>query len=224
MQREQHTGKEPRSEVIHARLSTDLKGRIETYCEVHGLSMSSAVSNLLERSLDDDSTTDATMKTLAHISEQLDSIAKDCGLASKRAGKASQASLGGLALLCAFAPDLLRFLANEALMRGQMLSRLLDNKQAAEKVRVPAALGRLANAKDPDEVFRMAYSELGGKLSRDPKTAFLPAWASAVELFEIADLGLMERDAEEWGSVLRSSDTKAMDVLASKARRERRNG
>lgn len=224
MQQEQRTGKEPRSEVIHARLSTDLKGRIETYCEAHGLSMSSAVSNLLERSLDDDSTMDAMMKTLSHISERLDSMAKDCGLASKRAGKASQASLGGLALLCAFAPDLLRFLANEALMRGQMLARVLDNKQAAEKVKVPASLGRLANAKEPAEVFQMAYSELGGKLSRDPKTSFLAAWASAVELFDLADLGLMGRDAEDWDSLLHGSDARAMDALATKARKEQRNG
>lgn len=224
MQQEEQVAKESRSEVIHARLSAGLKKRIEAYGEAHGMSTSSAVSELLERSLEDVSASGNLAESLARISERIDAMAKDCGLASKRAGKASQASLGVLALLSSFAPDLLRFLANEALMRGQMLARVLDNKKAAEKVKVPASLGRLANAKGPDEIFRMAYSELGGKLSRDPKTSFLPAWASAIDLFGLGGLGLMGRDEDEWDAILRGDDARAMSALAAKAQKGKRNG
>ena len=147
MQQDEQAAKGLKTEVIHARLSADLKGRIETYGKAHGMSMSSAVADLLGRALEDASASDGLAESLALIAERIEGIAKDCGLASKRAGKASQASLGVLALMSSFTPDLLRFLANEALMRGQMLARVLDNKQAAENVKVPASLGRLANAR-----------------------------------------------------------------------------
>lgn len=224
MQQDEQAAKGLKTEVIHARLPADLKGRIETYGEAHGMSLSSAVTELLERALEVASASSDLTESLALITERVESMAKDCGLASKRAGKASQASLGVLALLSSFAPDLLRFLANEALIRGQMLARVLDNKQAAEKVKVPASLGRLANAKDPEEIFRMAYSELGGKLSRDPKTSFLAAWASAIDLFELGELGLMGRDEEEWDAILKGDDVQAMSALAAKAQRGKCNG
>ena len=224
MQQDEQAAKGLKTEVVHARLSADLKGRIETYGEAHGMSMSSAVAELLERALEDASASDGLAESMALIAERIESIAQDCGLASKRAGKASQASLGVLALMSSFTPDLLRFLANEALMRGQMLARVLDNTQAAEKVKVPASLGRLANAKAPDEIFRMAYSELGGKLSRDPKTSFLAAWASAIELFELGELGLMGRDEDEWDAILKGDDVQAMSSLVAKAQKGKRNG
>ncbi len=224
MQHEEQAAQGLKTEVVHARLSADLKKRVEGYGEAHGMSTSSAVSELLERSLDEETASSDLAESLARISERIDAMSKDCGLASKRAGKASQASLGALALLSSFAPDLLRFLANEALMRGQMLARVLDNEKAAEKVKVPASLGRLANAKAPDEIFRMAYSELGGKLSRDPKTSFLLAWASAIDLFGLGDLGLMGRDEEEWDAILRGDDARAMGALAAKAQKGNANG
>lgn len=224
MRNDEASGRSVKNEVVHARLSADLKGRLDAYANSRGSSTSAAVSDLLERALSEDASTTQLADQLAALSRRLDSLAKDCGLAAKRAGKASQASLGALALISWAAPDFLRFLANEALMRGQMLARVLGNPQAAEKVKVPASLGRFANAKAPEEIFRMAYSELGGKLSRDSRTSFLPAWASAVALFDVGELGLMGRDAQEWEALAVGEDARSMSVLAAKAGRAERNG
>lgn len=88
MQQDEQAAKGLKTEVVHARLSADLKGRIETYGKAHGMSMSSAVADLLGRALEDASASDGLAESLALIAERIEGIAKDCGLASKRAGKA----------------------------------------------------------------------------------------------------------------------------------------
>ncbi len=212
-----------KSEVVHARLSLQAKQKLDQYAQAHGMTVSAAVGELLECALSDDAEMDGIRSDLGELKEKTDRVAKDAALASKRAGKASQASLGLLALACWVAPDALRFLANEALLRGQMLGRILGNEGAARNVKVPASLGRFANAQSSEEVFRMAYSELGGKLSRDPKTALLPAFASAVRLYGLEGFGLMDKDEDDWRTCL-DGDATAMDAVAKRARKERKHG
>lgn len=205
----------PKSDVVHARLSCALKERVQACADANGKTLSGAVTGLIERALDAEEEDAALEGRLTAIDAKLDRIAKDCSLASKRAGKASQASLGALALACSIAPDALRFLANEALLRGQVLQHL-GNSKAAERVRVPASLGRLANAMEPADVFAMAYSEIGGKLSRDRATSFLPAFASAVSMYGLGELGLLGMDADDWACALDRTDAEAMGILAQR--------
>lgn len=208
-------GSAPKSDVVHARLSCALKKRVQACADASGKTLSGAVADLIEKSLDAENDDVALEGRLTAIDAKLERIAKDCSLASKRAGKASQASLGALALACAIAPDALRLLANEALLRGQILQHL-GNSKAAERVRVPAPLGRLTNAMEPADVFAMAYSELGGKLSRDKATSFLPAFASAVSQYGLGELGLLGMDADEWARALDRTEAEAMGILAQR--------
>lgn len=212
-----------KSEVVHARLPLQVKQSLDRYAQAHGMTVSSAVGELIESALSGGADMDAVKRDLDDLKERTERIAKDASLASKRAGKASQASLGLLALACWVAPDALRFLANEALLRGQMLGRILGNEEAAKNVKVPASLGRFANAQKPEDVFKMAYSEIGGKLSRDPKTALLPAFASAVRMYGLEGLGLMDKDEDDWRSCM-EKDATAMDAVAKRARKERKHG
>ena len=185
--------------------------------------MSSAVATLLEQALEDGSEMDDIKATVSEISKRLDLLMKDCALASKRAGKASQAGLGTLALIAWLAPDVMRFLANEALLRGQVLAKLLDNDAAAANVKVPSSLGRLANRLSSSDLFRMAYSEIGGKLSRDPKTSFMPALGSAVRMFDLDAMGILDIDPAEWRRI-GSSDAEAIDRLAAREAKKARHG
>lgn len=212
-----------KNEVVHARLSQGLKQSLDLYAEAHGLTLSSAVATLLEHALEDGSEMDDIKATVSEISKRLDLLKKDCALASKRAGKASQASLGTLALIAWLAPDAMRFLANEALLRGQVLAKLLDNDAAAANVKVPSSLGRLANRLSSSDLFRMAYSEIGGKLSRDPKTMFMPALASAVRMFDLDAIGILDMDPAEWQRI-GSGDAAAIESLAAREAKKARHG
>lgn len=203
---------EARTEVVHARLSGELKERLSHYAQERGMTMSAALRDLVESALDGDQ----AASRLSRLEQKMERIAKDCAIASKRAGKASQASLGCLALMCIVGPDAMRFLANEALLRGQLQRSVLRNDKAADNVRVPAHLGRMANAIEPQDLFRMAYSELGGKLSRDGRTDLLPALASAVSLFGLEECGLLGMDAGDWERASSGNDTEAMSRMASR--------
>lgn len=212
-----------KSEVVHARLAPEVKQGLERYAEARAITVSAAVGDLIEKALADSSELATIRNGIEDLRSQIERMAKDAALASKRAGKASQASLGLLALACWVAPDTLRFLANEALLRGQLLGRILGNEEAAKNVKVPASLGRFANARTSEEVFTMAYSELGGKLSRDPKTALIPAFASAVKLYGLEAMGIMGKDEDEWRTCT-DKDASAMDAVAKRARKGRERG
>lgn len=201
-----------RTEVVHARLSSKLKERLNRYAQDHDLTMSAALGDLVENALGEDE----AAAGISRLEQRMERMAKDCAMAAKRAGKASQASLGCLALMCVVGPDAMRFLANEALLRGQLQRSVLHNDKAADKVRVPAHLGRMANAIEPPDLFRMAYSELGGKLSRDGRTALLPALASSVSLFGLEECGLLGMDASDWERASSKSDTEAISKMASR--------
>lgn len=211
-EKEEDKRADARTEVVHARLSSELKERLGRYAQEHDLTMSAALGDLVENALDEDE----KVVGLLRLEQRIERMAKDCAMAAKRAGKASQASLGCLALMCVIGPDAMRFLANEALLRGQLQRSVLHNDKAADKVRVPAHLGRMANAIEPTDLFRMAYSELGGKLSRDGRTALLPALASAVSLFGLEECGLLGMDASDWARASSRSDTEAMSKMASR--------
>lgn len=212
-----------KSEVVHARLSQELKEQVDLYAQANSLTLSSAISKLVNMALEERSALDEVSTDITNITKRLDSMEKSCALASKRAGKASQASLGILAFITWLAPDAMRFLANEALLRGQLLSKVLDNDAAAANVKVPSSLGRLANTLSSPDLFKMLYSEVGGKLSRDPRTTLMPALASAIHMFDLETIGLLGMDAEEWHQIV-SSDTDSIERLADREMREIRHG
>lgn len=212
-----------KNKVVHARLSENLKEKLDGYARAKRLTTSSAVSELLARALEDHAALDGIASDVSDMARRFDQLEKTCGLAAKRAGKASQASLGALALLSWLAPDIMRLLANEALLRGQVLSKLLGNDAAAANVKVPASLGRLANTLSVPELFKMSYSEIGGKLSRDPSTELMPALASAVRLYDLESLGILDMDEAEWQRA-GTGDAKAASRLAAREAKKARRG
>lgn len=212
-----------RNEVVHARLPKELRDDLTDYASRTGMTMSAAVASLIEDGLNGRGENRGSADALARIEQRVAALEKQCGLAAKRVGQASQASLGTLALATWLAPDAMRFLANEALLRGQVLGKLLGNRDAALNVKVPASLGRCANGIEPGDLFAMLYSEVGGALSRDPRTGLVGAFARAVERNGLEGTGMLGLDEEGWRAA-RGGDAKGMSSLAARDAKARQHG